>query len=375
MKTLPLFSAYHDGEIDEVSARILKSGQIASGPFVQTFTDAFAELVGQEPGCLVTTDNMSSAIMMALHLSGVKGGDEVLTTSFACLSTNSPIANMGARPVWVDIDSKTGLMSVEALEKAITPNCKAVILYHLSGYPANVEKISAICQKHGLKLIEDCDNALLAEYRRKKIGTFGDFAIYSFYPNRQINAIEGGALACKDKNDAERAVKLKRFGINLSNFRLQNGEINPESDVPEMGWSISLNNLNSAIAQSQLATVTSRVDHSRYLASLYREKISEISGIECVECADGAISSYWTFLIRVENRDTILDYLKSAGVMVSKLHCPNHYYSGFHSELIHLDGTERFFEKVLALPCGWWMDTKDIDRVVCALKDAILSLT
>lgn len=370
-KTIPLFGVYHDEKMDQTALEVLKSGQIASGHYVKKFEDGFGKLVDQTH--VVSVNDMSSAIQIALRLIGVGPGDEVLTSPFACMSTNAPIATSGATPVWVDIDPSTGHIDPAALERAITPRSKAVLVYHLAGYPCDIREISAICQRHGLKLIEDCDNAMLATVDGVQVGRFGDFAIYSFYPNRQINATEGGALCCKNYADAERAIKLRRYGIDLNRFRDKKGEINPDCDIAEIGWAATLNNFCSAIGYSQLTGVVERIEKTRSVALSLTQALKQIEGIEVISPLPSSVPSYWVFLVKVRNRNFIMSEMKSRGINVSTIHQRTDLYSGFNVPIKKpLPNAEDFINKVLAIPCGWWMTEYDINIISSTLKNLLL---
>lgn len=368
-KPVGLFGVYRSDQMDSLALEVLHSGQIAAGAYVKKFADDFGELAQQKN--VVTVNDMSNAIQIALRLSNVEPGDDVLATSYACMSTNAPIATSGANPVWVEVDPRNGLMDPQALERAITPRSKAVIVYHAAGYPGPIARIAEICAAHGLRLIEDCDNALLASVGGQQVGTFGDFAIYSFYPNRQINASEGGALCCRLAEDAERATRLRRYGIDLTRFRDASGEINVECDIPEVGWAATLNNLCSAIGYAQLPGVLGRIERARQIAGRYREVLSKLAGVEVVQPLAGCEPSYWSFLIRVQNRDEVLSKMKQRGVQVSKLHHRTDLYSGFKAAPASLPQTQDFLDHVLALPCGWWMSDEDVGEVVSTLSQIV----
>ena len=368
-QTIPLFGIYRDERMDAAALKVLRSGQIASGSYVKQFAEGFGKLVNQAN--VVTVNDMSSAIQIALRIIGVGPGDEVLAASYACMSTNAPIATSGATAIWVDINPHTGTLDPAALERAITPRSKAVIVYHLAGYPADIRRIAEICQERGLKLIEDCDNALLATVDGQQVGGFGDFAVFSFYPNRQINATEGGALCCRSAEDAERATKLRRYGIDLDRFRDPHGEIDPECDIPEVGWAATLNNLCSAIGCAQLGDVEGRIAQTRRVAERLTQELAQISGVEVVAPLHGSVPSYWALLIKLRNRDQVMSRLKKHGVQVSKLHQRTDQYSGFAAPPRDLPNTEHFLEHVLGLPCGWWMNVADIDTVVSVLRQSI----
>ena len=365
---VPLFGIYHDTAMELLATQVLRSGQIASGTHVQQFEDQFGVLIGSSN--VITVNDMSNAIQIALKLAGVQENDDVLTTAYACMSTNAPIAIAGAHPIWVDINPLTGGMDPLSLERSITAASKAVLLYHPSGYPAEVDRIAEICKKHNLKLIEDCDNSLLARAGGRLTGSFGDYAIYSFYPNRQINATEGGALVCKDSSDVIRAKKLRRYGIDMSTFRNVTGEINPYSDIPEIGIAATFNNLCAAIGKTQLNSVPARIDSSRSVAKRLAAGIAGLHGISAIEPLPDTEPSYWSFLLLVENRDRLMEILKEAGVQCSKLHHRTDHYTGFKQYLHDLPGTTKFMSHVLAIPCGWWLSNNQVDYIIEVLKNS-----
>lgn len=365
---IPLFGIYHDEAMERAAVEVLRSGQIASGPRVAAFEQALAELAGQPH--VVTVNDMSNALQIALRLAGVGAGDEVLTSAYACLSTNAPIAMVGAQARWVDVDPATGSLDPEALRRAITPRSKAVIAYHLAGYPVDIEAIAAICHEHGLKLIEDCDNALLASVAGRAVGTWGDFAIYSFYPNRQINASEGGAVACRTPEEATRARRLRRYGIEMTGFRDRWGEISPASDVAEIGLAAPLNQLCAALGLSQLGGVAERLAVSRRHAAEMARQLDGLPGLSLVPATPGAQPAYWTLLLRLEQRDHVMHQLKSAGVQCSTLHLRNDSYSAFGGSA-ELPGTQAFAAQMLAVPCGWWLSQAQVAQVVSGLKSAL----
>ena len=283
---IALFHAAHSREMEQAALGVLRSGQIASGPKVAEFQDLFGELIGSPH--VVCTNDMTSALVIALHLAGIKPGDEVLTLAYSCMSSNAPIALIGAKAVWVDIDPATASMSVDDFKRALSPRAKAVVLYHVAGYPGPAAEIAALCRQRGIVVIEDCNNALGATQHGKPVGRVGDFAVFSFYPNRQINAIEGGALACPDPATAARAMRLRRFGIDFRTFRDSLGEISSQSDIPEIGWSAGYSHLNAAVALTQLPTLRHRLDRTRLVAARLRRELEGLSRLRCVLPREGA---------------------------------------------------------------------------------------
>lgn len=140
-------------------------------------------------------------------------------------------------------------------------------------------EIAAICREHGIALIEDCNTALGARLQAQGVGAWGDAAVYCFYPNRQLNGIEGGVVAWRDPAQAAKAQRLRRFGIALSGFRDATGEINPASDVAEVGWSAAMSQLNSTVALAQLPSLGGRLRATRDNAERLAERLAGLPGL------------------------------------------------------------------------------------------------
>lgn len=358
---IPLFYPVRTSEMEQAALKAIRSGQIASGPVVDQFERAFGQYVGCQN--VVTTSDMTSAIVIALRLAGVQTGHEVAAIAFSCLSTNSAIAMVGAQPVWVDVDPVSMSLCPNDLVRKLTSNTKAVLLYHVAGYPADVAAISKVCKERGIALIQDCNNALGARFDGQPVGAVGDFTVYSFYPNRQINGLEGGALVCPDEKTARHARRLRRFGIEYANFRDERGEISATSDVPEIGLSAPFSQLNASVAISQLDTLGERQSRTHDNAKILSSLLDRVDGIKLVEALPAATPAYWCFLIHSERRDKLLNALKCKGVACSVMHQRNDIYTGFNGRGNGLPGTSYVMDHLLALPCGWWLDETQIHQV------------
>lgn len=192
--------------------------------------------------------------------------------------------------------------------------------------------------------------------------------MYSFYPNRQINALEGGALVCPDVRSADRARALRRFGVDARTFRDGLGEINPASDVPEIGWSASFSQMNAAVGLANMSEVMDRGERTRANAAFLAAACRDIPGVRAVISLPNAKPVYWGFLVLAQHRDELLAGLKAAGVQASRVHYRNDGYSGFESQARALPGTDVFMREVIALPCGWWLDQTQLDALVATLR-------
>lgn len=367
MSTVPLFKCDLDQDAAELVRSVFESGSLAAGAYVTAVENKCADMFSGRP--VVACSDMTHALTLALQLAGVGPGDEVLTLSYNCLSSNSAIAAIGAKPVWVDIDPERASMSIDSAEAGITPKTKALVVYHVAGYPADLESLAALCQRKGLVLIEDANNAIGASINGKTLGTVGDFAVFSFYANRQVNGIEGAVLVCRDVQSAQAARRLRRFGIDAPIFRDASGEIDPAADIATIGMSAALTNVNAALALQGLEQLGDKLERTRQNAAFLRDSLHGVRGLRPVCVPATANPAYWVWLTRCDDRDRVLVNLKKLGIQCSKLHQPNHSYSGFDAKTRPLPGTARFMEEVLALPCGWWLDEQDLRFVVDAIRN------
>jgi dTDP-4-amino-4,6-dideoxygalactose transaminase len=259
-------------------------------------------------------------------------------------------------------------MSVTDAETAFTAQVKALVVYHVAGYPADLAALQEFCVRKGIVLIEDANNAIGARTAGVDVGTVGDYAVFSFYANRQVNAIDGAILVCKNETAAESARRMRRFGIHAPSFRNRNGEIDPLADVPAIGMSSPLNNVNAVLARHGLELLESRRERTRRNVDFFHDSLSDLPGFGPVACRKDAQPSFWVWLTLCDDRDKLLMHLQSQGVQCSKLHQPNHVYTGFGARPRHLPGTAQFMEKVLAIPCGWWLDNNAKERIVAAIR-------
>lgn len=356
-------------EAGQAAAAVLASGQIGAGPYVTALETAIESACPTHKG--VTFANITVAIETALSISGIGTGDEVLTLAFNCLSSNAAIHNCGAQAVWVDLDLETGTMDVADARSQITDRTKAIIVYHVAGYPADTAALRALCDEFSLILIEDANAAYGARLTGGlPVGSLGDFAVFSFYANRQINGAEGAILMVRDPEAAELARRNRRFGIDMTSFRDKRGEIDPRADISRIGISGNLNNLNAAIALASLETVEARLAAVRRNAATLAEGLDTVPRVRAVAPLAECEPAYWVFMVLAEHQNKLLDHLSAKGIGRTKLHQPNQVYSGFASANRALPATQQFSNSMIALPVGWWLAPDDICQILTALKSA-----
>jgi perosamine synthetase len=322
---------------------------------------------------------MTAAIELALRLCDVTEGDEVITSSYSCMATNSPIAILKARAIWVDLSPDSVFMDPSLFEASITSKTKAAIVYHVAGYPGYTQQLKAICDKHSIKLIEDCNASFLATSCGDYVGGVGDYSVYSFYPNRLVNGLEGAALRLKDLSDYKRVLRLRKYGIDNKDFRLGNGEINPDSDIRESSGLHTMSNLAAAVADHQLRTVHDRVSRQRQNADELDKYFSNLEQICSIKKNPTSNPSYWVYLARLKNirKSEFIAEVGGLGVEISSLHFRNDKYSCFDVGTTQeaLVNTSLNQDEIIAIPCGWWMDDESIQQVISSIGRALNKTT
>ena len=260
--TLP-FLPFSKPTIDEATitavSDVLRSGWITSGPKVQAFEAQLSEYFGGRP---VRTFNSGTCTMeIALRIAGIGPGDEVITTSISWVATANVIIEVGATPVFADIDPLTRNIDLDKVEAAITPRTKAIIPVYLSGLPVDMDRLYAIAKKHNLRVVEDAAQAFGSEWKGQRIGAFGDFVSFSFQANKNITTGEGGALVLNNLEEARLAEKYRLQGVTRSGV--------DGIDVDVLGGKYNMSDIMAAIGLGQFANIDNITAHRRALARHY----------------------------------------------------------------------------------------------------------
>jgi len=364
---IDLFPIENSEALHKEIIRILKSKKIASGHSVQEFEKQFEDQLGFSNS--LTLNNLSSALFLALKLSGVKSGDEVMTTPINCLSSTSPIANIGAKPVWIDFKPGTIFYDLEDIKSKISKKTKAIIIYHFCGYPVVDNDLINFCRSKKIKIIEDCNNALLAKLEDKHVGINADFTTFSFYPNRQINTIEGAMLCCKDKELFHEAKKLRKFGLDLSKFRDGEDEIRIDYELKKIGYSFQLSNLSCNMGLLQMLNIEKNYRKVLLNIKKIEEAVSLKKDISTVLSIDKSLPAYWVLLISSAHKKKLMNYLKSAGISASSIHSRNDIYSGFNAEKTKLKGVDYIVDNVFGIPCHHQLKDNEIAKICSAIEN------
>jgi len=289
-----------------------------------------------------------------------------------CVATNTPIINLGAKPIWVDIEAHTGSISTRDLELKINEKTKAIIIVDWAGTPCNLEEIQRISKKFSIKVIQDAAHAFGAKWNKKAISQFTDFTCYSFQAIKHFTTGDGGALITNSDSDFSLAKKLKWFGYDRDQVKDEKGEWKGQrwdADIlpGEVGYKFNMNNISAAIGLSNLPNIDSVLAKHRNNAKTYLEIFNNSKLIKPLTIPDLALSSYWVFTVLIElseqKRNWILEKLNNEGIGAGLVHLPNNNYSCFEESNSLLIQTELFASTQISLPCGWWLESKDIEYI------------
>ena len=363
---LPLTRPTIDEETIAGVAEVLRSGWITSGPKVKELEAKLAEYCGGRPVRLFNSGTCTMEI--ALRIAGIGPGDEVITTPLSWVATSHVILEVGARPVFVDIDPVTRNLDPARVEAAITPRTRAILPVDLAGLPVDRDRLYAVARQHNLRVVEDAAQSFGSNWQGRRIGATGDFVSISFHPNKNITTIEGGALVMNDEREAKLAEHYRLQGVVRSGF--------DGMEVELVGGKFNLTDVAARVGLGQLPRLEEFNARRRELARIYFELLDTAAGQALglgLPPRDFAQSNWHMFqVVLPEERLTI----RRAGVM-AKMHAAG-IGTGVHYPAIHLfavyrrlgwkDGdlpiAEKVCRNILTLPLFPAMTRDDVARVV-----------
>ena len=357
-------------EIDEATiagvAEVLRSGWITSGPQVKDFEAALSRLCGGRP---VRAFNSGTVTLeVGLRLAGVGPGDEVITTPLSWVATANVILEVGARPVFVDVDPKTRNIDLREAEKAVTSKTRALIPVDLAGLPVDRDQLYALSGKHNLRVIEDAAQAFGASWRGRSIGAFGDLVSFSFHANKNVTTAEGGALVLPSESLIPLCEKLRFQGVTRS------GEDGMDCDV--LGGKANLTDIAARIGLGQLPHLKQITERRRDLARRYFERWDRSLGCE-LPPTDFENSNWHMFQVVLPpkaERGRFIARMRDAGIGVG-VHYPAMHLFALYRALGWRAGqfphAERIGASIVTLPLFPAMKDADVDRVCDAARGAL----
>jgi len=351
---------------------VLRSGHIASGPWVQKFEAELSAFCGGRPVRVLTS--ATAAVEVALQLCGIGPGDEVITSAQSFFTVLNMIVKVGATPMFVDCDLVTRNIDLSQVQAAITPRTRAIVPTHYPGALVDMDALFALAQRHGLRVIEDAALVIGSRWKSRNIGAFGDLTTFSFHPNKNITSIEGGALVVNDDAEAKRAEALRFHGITYLPDRTR--------DVAFPGGKFNLPDVNARIGHAQLERLPQFLARRRALVDRYFAKLATDPScvlppqpkrneddyswnMFCVLLPLGRLT-----MSRKEFRDALEARGIATGISYKALHlCTlGRSYGGHEGQY---PNAERISRETVTLPLHAGMVETDVDRVCTSVAEVI----
>ncbi len=332
------------------------------GKNVDEFEKELASKVGTNSAAAVVSG--TGAIHLALKAAGVGEGDIVFCQSLTFSATANPIIYVNAKPVFIDSNYETWNMDPKALEEAFEkyPNVKAVLVVHLYGLSADMDRIVELCKKHNVALIEDAAESLGTLYKGKYTGAIGDYGIFSFNGNKIITTSGGGMLV----SDNEERIAKVRFWATQARDKARHYQHS------ELGFNYRMSNIVAGIGRGQLKVLDQRVAKKKYIYEFYKRELSQLEGIEFMPINDWNEPNYWLSCITLSGKVRPLDIiegLEKENIESRPIWKPMHmqpYFSEY--DYIGGDVSEKLFKNGVCLPSDTKMTDEDLERIVEIIK-------
>jgi dTDP-4-amino-4,6-dideoxygalactose transaminase len=360
-----------DPEIASVT-ETLRSLFLTLGPRVREFERAFGAYLGQEH--VVGVSSCTMGLAMALEALGVAAGDEVITTPMTFISTPNAALFHDAVPVFADVDRKTGLLDPDAVEAAITPRTRAVIVVHLYGQLADMRRLRAICDKHGLMLIEDAAHATEAERDGVRVAELGDATVFSFYATKTMTSGDGGAIVVKSAALVERLQRLRNHGVSKDAASRHTARY-AHWDMLELGYKAAMTDIEAALLIPQIERLPRRRDLRQSRVERYERALASRSDVELLSWSGRSSHHLFTVLVPQGRRDQILAGLGERGIGAAvnyrAVHTLKYYQERFGYSRDAFPAAADIGDRTISLPLYAGLGDSEVDRVVTALGESL----
>jgi dTDP-4-amino-4,6-dideoxygalactose transaminase len=352
-------------------SEVLRSGWLTSnGPKVQAFESLLSEFFAGRP---VRTFNSGTCTMeIGLRLAGIGPGSEVITTPNSWVATANVILEVGATPVFADIDARTHNIDMDQVAQAITPRTRAIIPVHMCGLPCDMDKLYALAAKHSLRVVEDAAQAIGSTWKGRRIGSFGDMVSFSFQVNKNVMTAEGGCLVVNNPAEAALAEKYRLQGVSRSGF--------DGIDVDVLGGKYNMTEIAAAIGLAQMphlsAFNTKRSTLAQHYFECFGAGFEQETGAE-LPVADFEHSNWHMFHIVLPERITRATFMQrmqeqriGVGFHYAAIHLFTLYRErGFREGMFPV--AERVCRQIVTLPLFPSMNLSDVERVVGAVRTSL----
>lgn len=358
--------------------KVLRSGRLSIGPMVERFEELVAHRVGVRHA--VACSSGTTGLHMAMVALGIGPGDEVVTTPFSFIASSNVILYVGAKPVFVDICPRSLNADPELIEKAITPNTKAILAVEAFGNPEHMDAYARIAAKHEIPLIEDCCEALGTKHKGIAAGAFGRVGVFGFYPNKQITTGEGGMIVTDDERLADLCRSLRNHGRAVEGRGSIAGGSSAGSWLhhERLGFNYRMSEVSAALGVAQMERLDEILRARSDTAEKYIERMAGLSDLILPSIPDDTIMSWFVFVARLstgytrEERNRVIQGLRMHDIGSSDYFPCIHQQPIYQQAFGYQEGAFPIAESVsgrtIALPFYGWMTDREVDMVVQTLE-------
>jgi dTDP-4-amino-4,6-dideoxygalactose transaminase len=369
---------------------VLNTPSLSMGPKIEAFEDSFRQYTGSKYA--IGVNSGTAGLHLCVHAADIQPGDFVITTPFSFVASTNVLLFENAIPIFVDVDEKTGNINPELVDQAArdiseggrarrfwlprknyqsTGRLKAILAVDVFGQPADMYTLGKIAKNYHLKFIEDSCEALGAEYKHKKAGTFGDYGVFAFYPNKQITTGEGGMIITNDRKAAELMRALRNQGRAPGDTWLSH---------TYLGYNYRLDEMSAVLGLKQMERIDELLNKRQQVADRYAERLAEIPGVEPpVVVPSTTRISWFVYVIRLKHgidRGKLAKTLEGKGIPVRPYFLPIHLQPYMIERFGYEKGdypvTEDLGERGMALPFSGKMSSEQVDYVCDGLASVIL---
>jgi dTDP-4-amino-4,6-dideoxygalactose transaminase len=365
-------------EIREVVST-LESGWLSTGPRVRRFEQAFAAYTGAPHA--IALNSCTAGLHLALVASAIGPGDEVITTPLTFCATANVIVHTGATPVFADVDPATGNLDPAAVEAAITPRTRAVIVVHYAGRPAEIEAFESLRRVHGFTTIEDAAHCIEGIRAGRKIGTTADFTAFSFYANKNLTTGEGGMVTTASADAADFVRTASLHGMSRDGWTRYERGGSSHYDVVMPGFKYNLSDLQAAIGLHQLEAIEARLVRRQAICDRYDDAFGDLPLVRFAGVPDGDRHARHLYPVLIDpqlagcTRDDVERRLAEEGVSASvhfrALHLHRYYREQYDFHEGQFPNAEYISDRVLSLPLSASLSDDQVSRVIEVFRRVI----
>ncbi len=362
---MSIFKPFVSRESIDLVEKTLKSGFINEGKNVIKFEKLISSVLEiKKP---LTLNSCTSALHLALILSGIKKNDEVILPAQTFVASATSVLMCGAKPIFADINLDDGNISLESIKKKITNKTKAIIAVHWAGYPCDLTEINNLAKKHNITVIEDAAHALGAKYKGKIIGNISDYTCFSFQSIKHLTTGDGGLISLKRNFDFNKCKRIRWFGIDRQKTKFNKLNVR-NSEIFELGYKYHMNDIAAAIGIGNLMNFKKNQKKRVRLANLYHENLKNITGLTQLKYKKNRQSAWWMYNFKVEKRDKFIKMLQKNNIEYSAVNTRIDLNPLFKTSRAFLNNQNQFDKTQLSLSTDPNKSIKDAEKAINVIK-------